>query len=105
MPHGRAGTFEANRRLTNAKEAAINVTDQFLQMLREGGPTERSAAEMIDRYQTEEQESDRQIQNLLAENERLRLGLKMIADMDYDAGYTAEDFAAEVLKGDEPQKS
>lgn len=39
------------------------------------------------------------------EIERLRLGLKMIVAMEYDAGYEPEDFAAAVLSGDEPQRS
>jgi hypothetical protein len=36
------------------------------------------------------------------EIERLRRGLRMIANLEYDRGYEAETFAAAVLSGDEP---
>lgn len=45
---------------------------------------------------------DFELDRLHAEIERLRLGLKMIAGMEYEMGYEPETFAAAVLNGDEP---
>ena len=41
---------------------------------------------------------------LRAEVARLRDGLRRIQSQDYDAGYSAEDYADAVLSGHEPQK-
>ena len=44
------------------------------------------------------------IDRLEAEIERLRLGLKMIAYMEYDTGYSPETYAGAILSGGEPMK-
>ncbi len=36
------------------------------------------------------------------ENGRLREGLRVLRNQDYDSGYTAESYADAILSGDEP---
>ncbi len=57
---------------------------------------------LIERYKRDH--SPDELTLLRAENERLRDGLQRIKDQNYDAGYSAEDYADAVLTGHEPQQ-
>jgi hypothetical protein len=39
---------------------------------------------------------------LIADRDRLQVGLRMLATEEYDAGYSPQDYARAVLSGDEP---
>jgi hypothetical protein len=68
---------------------------------------ERLRATLLDRDNFPRMDSEKWLPVKLAkeaadEIERLRAGLRNLSKQDYDAGYSAEDYAKAVLSGHEP---